>query len=235
VKRLLPFVLVAAAVTAYPAGAGAATLKGIVVARDGAVALVASPAGVVTAVQGRAGVGSRVVTRGASLAVVGHARHALVRGVLVRRVGRVRFISAANHVLVVRGGLRALSSATDTTPLPGAVVSTNVTVTPGGLTSTSEQEVGRAQNAQVEATVASIGTGTVTLTVQGQTLTLTLPAGLTLPQTLVGSKLTLKLGFANGNAEVDDAQGDNQDDTGDDDSNDDGGHDQSGHGGGHDD
>jgi hypothetical protein len=159
--------------------------------------------------------------------------------VLVRRVGRLRFISAASHVLVVRGGLRTLASAADTTPAtsgttttpaPGAVVKTDVTVTTGGLTSTSEQQVGQASDAEVEATVASVGAGTVTLTVQGQTLTLTLPAGLTLPQSLVGSQLKLTLGFANGDTEVDDAQSNDVES----DSNDDDGS-NGGNNGGHDD
>jgi putative ABC transport system permease protein len=72
-KRFLPFVLAALVVAAYPAAAGAAGFRGVVVARDGGTALVASPSGVVRAFHASPRVGSRVVLRGSRLAVVGRA------------------------------------------------------------------------------------------------------------------------------------------------------------------
>jgi hypothetical protein len=76
----------------------------------------------------------------------------------------------------------------------------------------------------VQATVTSIGAGTITITVNGQTLTLPLPAGLTLPSTIIGSHVTVSLNLSGGTvtatAEDDNEQGD--DDQGDDDQTDDG-------------
>jgi len=55
----------------------------------------------------------------------------------------------------------------------------------------------------VQATISAVGVGTVTLNVQGQTLTVNLPAGLTLPASLVGQTVTISLS-------LDDNQGDDQ-------------------------
>lgn len=214
-KRYLPFLAALLVAAAYPAVSGAAGFRGVVVARDGGTALVASPSGVVRAFPTTAGVGSRVVLRGARLATVGRATRAHIRGVLVRRSGSLRFLSAAHHVLVIRGRAgRVLSSAAQApAPAPGAVVDTTVQVSPQtGLESESEHEVGKAGTVEIQATVAAVGNGMVTLTVNGQSLTLQLPAGLTLPANVVGTTVTLKLSFANGRANVDDEQGDDEDD-----------------------
>ena len=58
----------------------------------------------------------------------------------------------------------------------------------------------QAGNVQVQATVASVAAGSVTLTVNGQQLTINLPAGLTLPATVVGTQVTLNVSFAGGAA-----------------------------------
>lgn len=220
-KKFLPFVLAALVVAAYPAAAGAAGFKGVVVARDGGTALVASPSGVVRAFHATPRVGSRVALRGSRLLVVGRAHRAVIRGVLVRRTGSLRFISAAKHVLVLRHTGRVLSSAAQSAPQPGAVVQTQVQVNGDELEEENEHEVGQAGQVDIQATVTAVGNGTVTLSVNGQPLTLTLPGGLTLPANVVGTTVTLKLGFAGGQAKVEDEQGD--DDQGDDDGGDDDG------------
>src|SRR5712691_6100566 len=97
-KRVLLSFLAVGLICSYPAigiasNASNASFKGIVVSKQRGVALVASSQGVVHAVRSSARVGARVVITGSRVAVVGRARHAAVRGVLVRRSGGVTFIS----------------------------------------------------------------------------------------------------------------------------------------------
>src|SRR5712691_4633385 len=143
-KRLSLIIAVAAVVAVWPASSGAATFKGVVVAKQRGVLLVASPAGVVTAVSGRASIGSRVTVSGGRATVVGRAHRARVRGIVVRRVGATMFLSSNRHLVAVHTGGQ-LASASDTTPTPpatpttpattpatGDVVSAQVTIGSGG-------------------------------------------------------------------------------------------------------
>lgn len=188
--------LVAAAAAFWPAAGGAATFEGVVVANQHGTLLVASRAGLVRAVGGHAAVGSRVSIAGRSASIVGRARTALVRGVVVRRVGTTLFLSSNRHLLAIHNA-RGLADAAPapTAPQPGAVVTTQVSVANGDLEEQSEQEVGQDNSGSipVQATIASVGTGTVTLNVQGQLLTVQLPGGLTLPSSLVGQTVTVSL------------------------------------------
>ena len=59
--------------------------------------------------------------------------------------------------------------------------------------------------------------GSVTLNVQGQTLTVNLPAGLTLPASLVGQTVTITLSLKQDDNQGDDNGGDNHDGGGGDD------------------
>ena len=59
----------------------------------------------------------------------------------------------------------------------------------------------------MQATIKAVGAGTVTLDVQGQSLTVPLPAGLTLPASLVGQTVTINLSLANDDDQGDDDQG----------------------------
>jgi hypothetical protein len=214
-KLVLPVLALAAAGAAFwPAAGGAATFKGIVVAKQHGTLLVTSPSGVVRAVSGRAAVGSRVAVSGRTVTVVGHARTALVRGIVVRRIGTTMFLSSNRHLLAIHGARRLAGTATSTTaPQPGAVVEAQVSVDNGDLEEQDEQEVGQANSSsiQVQATVSAVGAGTVTLNVQGQTLTVNLPGGLTLPASLVGQTVTISLS-------LDDNQGDDQNNDSSDDS-----------------
>jgi hypothetical protein len=218
-KRIFLLLTVAAALgVAGPAAAGA--FKGTVVGKQRGTLLVAASNGVVRAVGGSARIGARVAVSGTRVRAIGRAHRAIVRGVVVRRSAGVTFLSAASHVLVVHTARRLASTADTTTPQPGAVVQTNVAIDDqGDLEEQDEHQVGQAGNVQVQATVASVAAGSVTLTVNGQQLTINLPAGLTLPASIVGSQVTLNVSFAGGQAtaEADDQNGndDENDDEGD--------------------
>jgi len=127
------------------------------------------------------------------------------------------FLSSNRHLVAVHM-LRTLASANDTPAAPtrgpaiGDNVSAQVTISGGQLDEENENDLGpsNAANLQVQATVAAVGQGTVTLTVNGQSLTVPLPAGLTLPASLVGQTVSINLLLAN------DDQADENDDQDDD-------------------
>jgi hypothetical protein len=80
----------------------------------------------------------------------------------------------------------------------------------GELDEQNEDEVGRVNgNLSVQATVTAVGAGTVTLSVNGQPVTVNLPAGLTLPSSVVGQTVSI-------NVSLGDDQGDDNNDQGDD-------------------
>jgi hypothetical protein len=226
-KRFSLVIAVIAVVAVWPASSGAATFKGIVVAKQHGALLVASPAGVVTAVSGRASIGSRVAVSGGRVEVVGRAHVARVRGIVVRRVGATLFLSSNRHLVAVHTG-RVLASANDTTPAPttptttpqpGDLVSSQVTIQSGGeLDEESSDDLGHTNAAalQVQAVVSAVGPGTVTLTVGTQSLTVNLPAGLTLPASMVGQTVTLSLSLDDQNAQGDDNNDGSNTDTNDD-------------------
>ena len=229
-KRLAVIFAATAALGVWPAASSAATFKGVVVAHQRGALLVASPSGAVSAVSGSAAIGARVVLSGGHATVVGRAHTAHVRGIVVRRIGTTVFLSSNKHLVAIHTGRRVASvsdtttpapaapatPSTSTTPAPGDVVSSTVTIQNGQLDEDSSENLGSsgASSLQVQATVASIGAGTVTLTVGTQTLTVPLPAGLTLPSSLVGQTVTLSLSLNGHNGNGDD---ENDDDSGDDD------------------
>ena len=215
---LLAAVVAAALVAFWPAAGSAATSRGVVVASQRGSLLVAIPGGLVRALKGHAALGSRVVTTTHGVSVIGHARTAVIHGVVVRRLGTTLILSSNRHLLAVHH-TRVLAGVT-TAPAPGTVVSTTVGIANGELNEQDEDEIGavNASSIQVQAVVAAVGTGTVTLTVQGQMLVVPLPAGLTFPVSIVGQTVTISLSLAG-----------NDDDQGDDNS---GGGDHGGHDGG---
>jgi hypothetical protein len=225
VKRFF-FLLATVVALGVAAPAMAAPFKGTVVAKQRGTLLVAAPSGVVRAISGSARVGARVAVSGTRVRTIGVAHRAVVRGVVVRRSAGVTFLSVAKHMLVLHTA-RRLASVSDTTPSTttpqaGALVQTNVAINPqGDLEEQDEQQVGQTGAAQVTATISAIGNGTVTLTVAGQPpLTIPLPAGLTLPQTMLNKQVTLNVSFAGGEATAEpdgqngDDDGDNNDDNG---------------------
>jgi len=234
-KRLTLICAVAAVIGVWPAASSAATFNGVVVAKQRGALLVATPAGVIRAVSGSAAIGSRVASSGGHISVIGRAHTAHIRGIVVRRVGATMFLSSNRHLVAVHTGtstpgstlppITTTTSGTTTTTTgaqqPGAVVSSQVSIQNGELDEDSSQTVGQtnASNVPVQALVSAVGAGTVTLTVGTQTLTVPLPAGLTLPASIVGQTVTLSLSLNGPNGNSDD--------------NDDGGHGGSGgHGGG---
>ena len=218
-KRFILVLATAGAAVFLPAGAGAGTttFKGVVVGHLRGAVLVAPSNGFVRAFNGHEAVGSQVEFVGGHLVVVGRSHTALVRGIVVRRIGTTMFVSSNKHLVAIHTG-RRLASASDTTPTPttpttpttpatGDNVAAQVTVGSNGqLDEQSADDSGPSnQNAvQVQAVVAAVGAGTVTLTVNGQTLVMPLPAGLTLPSSFVGQTVTLNLSLNDQNNQGDD-------------------------------
>jgi hypothetical protein len=191
-----------------PAGASAATFRGVVVGKQHGLLLVATPSGAVQAIRGHAAIGSRL--QGST--VIGHATRARIHGVVVKRTGSTMFLSSNRHLLAVHvGRTLAANAPTPVVPAPGAVVNTTVDVKDNGeLDEQNEDEVGRVNgNIQVQATITAVGNGTVTLSVNGQSLTVNLPAGLTLPASVVGQTVTFNVSL---NGQGDDDQGDDDGD-----------------------
>jgi hypothetical protein len=235
-KRLALIASVAAVIGVWPAASSAATFKGVVVAKQRGALLVASPAGLVRSATGSAAVGSRVVLSGGHATVVGRARTARIRGIVVRRVGTTVFLSSNSHLVAIHTARRLSSVSTNPPPITttvngkttittgapqtgaaqtGAIVSSQVTINDNGeLDEDSSQTVGQATGGDIpiQAVVSAVGAGTVTLTVGTQTLTVPLPAGVTLPVVGQTVSLSLSLGDQNGQNGADESNDDNGDD-----------------------
>ena len=206
-KALLLLAVVSGIATAmWPATGSAATFRGIVVAREHGTMLVASPAGLVRAVNGSAAVGARVVVGAARTTVIGRAAKAHIRGIVVRRTGATLFVSSNRHLLALRTA-RVLAGPAPAAP--GTIISATVGLANGQLDEQDEDDVGQVagNTITVQATVAAVAAGSVTLTVQGQTLTVPLPAGLTLPASLVGQTVTVQLSLGGTDNQGDDDNG----------------------------
>lgn len=206
-KALLLLAVVSGIATAmWPATGSAATFRGIVVAREHGTMLVASPAGLVRAVSGSAAVGARVVVGAARTTVIGRAAKAHIRGIVVRRTGATLFVSSNRHLLALRTA-RVLAGPAPAAP--GTIISATVGLANGQLDEQDEDDVGQVagNTITVQATVAAVAAGSVTLTVQGQTLTVPLPAGLTLPASLVGQTVTVQLSLGGTDNQGDDDNG----------------------------
>ena len=214
-KWLMSVLALAAATAAlWPAAAGASTATGVVVAKQHGMLLVASPSGVLHAVHARASIGSRLALRGTTASVVGHASHAMIRGIVVRQLGTTLILSSNHHLIAIpnRVGRRLAGASTaPAPPAPGAVVTTNVSIANGTLEEDDETEVGQAASSSisVQATIKAVAAGSVTLDVQGQSVTVPLPGGLTLPATLVGQTVTINLSLGGTDDQGDDDGGGN--------------------------
>jgi hypothetical protein len=186
--KRVPFAiaLAAVAVAILPAAASAsAGVRGVVVSRSHGGLLVATRSGQVVAMKGRASVGSRVVGG----RVVGRATHARIHGVVVAAKGATLFVASSRHLVAIHTGRQLAGVGSSSGDKPGAVITSNVSVHANGQLDQEDQSEDGQDNSsriQVQATVAAMGAGTITLSVNGQTVTVDLPAGLTLPQSLVG-------------------------------------------------
>lgn len=206
-KRVLPAIALAAvAIAILPAAASAKPgVRGVVVARSHGSRLVATRSGRVVQIKSHAPVGSRVVGR----RVVGHASRARIHGVVVKETGARMFV-ASNHHLVAIHKSRSLAGVGSTSgPAPGTIVTDTVSVN-GDTAQLNEDDQGEdgqdsSSTVTIQATVVAVGTGTVTVSVNGGTVTLDLPAGLTLPQSLVGQTVSISISIDQGD---DNNQGD---------------------------
>jgi hypothetical protein len=206
-RAIVTILAVAGAVAAFwPAAGSAAGFQGVVVAKQHGTLLVVSPAGALRAVHARASIGARLV----GTTVVGRATHARIHGIVVRRIGTTLVLSSNRHLIAIpnRVGRRLADHSpapTTTSTVPGSVVNADVTIANGQIEEVDEDDVGQvgATTLTIQATVKAVAAGSVTLDVQGQSVTVPLPAGLTLPATLVGQTVTL-------NVSLDDQQGDDE-------------------------
>ena len=202
-RSLLPLLVCLAALA--PSTAGASGAHGVVVGKQHGLLLVASPNGLVQTVRANASIGSIM----SGTRVVGHATRAHLHGIVIKRIGSTMFLSSNHHLLAVHTGRVLADHSQPTTPTAGAVVNTTVDVKANGeLDDQGDEEVGQVSgNLAVQASVTAVGAGTVTLSVNGQSLTLNLPAGLTLPSTVVGQTVSINVSLDDNNDQGDDDGG----------------------------
>jgi hypothetical protein len=201
---LLAVAAVAAATTLASSAAGAQkSVRGVVVSRSHGRLLVATRTGRVVAEKGRAAIGSRVVGR----RVVGHARRARIHGVVVLKKGSTMFVASNHHLVAIHKGRSLAGVGSNSGPAPGTILTSTVTVNKSGLLNEdNEDDQGQDSDSTVavQAVVDAVGQGTVTLNVNGTDVTFDLPAGLTLPQSIVGQTVTINVSISGD----DDNQGD---------------------------
>lgn len=191
---LLAVVAAVAAAALVPATAGAATVRGVVVSRSHGMMFVATRTGRVVGVKGHAAVGSRVV----GSRVVGRASRARIHGIVVMAKRSTLFVSSNRHLVAIHTGRSLADNGGQTGTAPGTVVTTTVGLQNGQLNEQHQTDNGQSSATviPVQATVTAVGAGTVTLTVNGVSVTLNLPAGLTLPSSIVGQMVTINVTIA---------------------------------------
>ena len=164
------------AALALPALASAAPTgtRGVVVQRDAraGVVVIANKSGALQRVKvakpGKLSLGTRISVHGTAVSVVGHARKATLRGVVVHR-GKHAFSLAGN------GSVLAIASASP--PDAGQQVTTTVQVAAGSLSNDDGEchvQQDQAPSAELRGTVISQDATTIVLAVAG------FPAGLTI-------------------------------------------------------
>src|SRR3954451_16117692 len=196
-QGIITLLAVVGAVAAFwPAAAGASGFIGVVVAKQRGALLVVSPSGALRTVHAHAAVGARLI----GTTVVGRATHARIHGIVVRRIGTTLILSSNRHLIAIPNRIgRRLADTTPAPTAPGTVVNADVTIANGQIEEEDEDEVGavNASTLTIQATVKAVAAGSVTLDVQGQSVTVPLPAGLTLPASLVGQTVTLNVSLEN--------------------------------------
>ncbi|MHB8641596.1 MAG: hypothetical protein ACYDA3_01735 [Gaiellaceae bacterium] len=208
-KRVLIATMVAAVAAAYPAWAGAATVKGVVVSQSAArgTIAVASARGAVQTlhVSKRVSIGSSIrasATKRADgtftashLAVTGHVHRARIHGVVAARAAGRFLVSAGKSMIVVhmRAAKRALAGVKDGPPAVGTGVDTTVGITNGGeLDEQSTTTTGNQAIVEVEGTVSAVtATSFDVKTEGGMAVTIQIPAGTTVT-VAVGDEVGLK-------------------------------------------
>src|SRR4051812_32354739 len=228
-KRTLLFLAAASVVLSLPATAAA--FRGVAVAKDAArhSVVVASKGGLVRTLRapGRAGsvrLGHRLVFsarrlsdgtfRATSLRARGNARHAVIRGVVVRNQRRLHrlLISSGGSVFAVRAPARGFASNRD--PRTGDRVEVRVTISGHGLTAGSLEEIGHADGLELEGIFLGIADGKLRLAVahRGEVF-VTIPAGFQLPALNPGDEIELVVSVDSAGAfTLVSVQGDDEDD-----------------------
>ena len=260
-KKLVFLAALAALTLTAPATAGAASFKGVVVAKNAKrhTLAVASSAGVVRTVRAaklHAEVGNRVAVsakalrdgtfRASNVAIRGKARHARIHGVVARRLRGGLLLSAGHSMIRVKTGRRTAAAGGGGSPSPGDVVNTTVTVTSSGeLDDDNTEDAGHTDKIELNGTLSKLTAptdttaGSLTVKVGDLSFDVVVPAGFKLPSSLkVGDRVQLKASVSGSTMtllklEGDDNNddGDNNDDDGDNNDNDDG--DDDGDGDGH--
>jgi hypothetical protein len=233
-KRTLLFLAAASVVLSLPATAAA--FRGVAVAKDAVrhSVVVASKGGLVRTVRapGRAGsvrLGHRLVFsarrlpdgtfRATSLRARGNARHAVIRGVVVRNQKRLHrlLISAGGTVFAVRAPARGFSS--NRGPRSGDRVEVRVTISGNSLVANSLDEIGHTNDVELEGIFLGIADGKLRLAVahRGEVF-VTIPAGFQLPTLNPGDEIELEVSVDTAGAftlvsvQGDEEDGDNNDD-----------------------
>ena len=205
--------LALAAAATYPAAAGAASFKGIVIARQAArhALVVTSRSGLVrtvrvTSTRARVGAGVAVTARllpdgtyrAVRVAVRGHYRRAHLRATVVGRAAGRYVVSAGHSTVAIRMRRHGFGVfGTTPTPQPGDQIDANVTLAPNGeLDEQDVEETGHTDAVEVQGKVVSVtGTPPTAITVQpeeGPAVTVQVPAGFQLPALTPGQEVELK-------------------------------------------
>jgi len=197
-KRLLLFAA-ASAVLALPATAAA--FRGVVVAKDPArhALVIASRGGVVRTVRapghlGAVRAGERLVFsarrlsdgtfKAGSLRAAGLARHAVLRGTVVRHRLSHFLISTGGSVIAMRGANRHERS--------GDRVQVRVSIGRNGLTATSFKDLGHANSLELEGIFLSVNGNQLRLAVEHKgEVFVTVPNGFQLPPLKAGDEIEL--------------------------------------------
>ncbi len=208
-RRVVIAALVAGVAAAYPTWAGAATFKGVVVAKSharGTIAVASTRGGVhtlhvrksvrvgakVTATAARRADGTYTTSR---LVVRGRAHHARIHGVVAARTSTRFLLSAGKSMIVVRlhTAARALASARDNGPQVGDDVETEVDIDDDGdLDEESTEEKGEQSTVEVEGTVVAVSASSLQVKTEGgMTVTVTIPTGMTV-NAAVGDEVELE-------------------------------------------
>ncbi len=224
--RLILLTVALSAAAAVPASAGAATVSGVVVARDGARGTLVfvgrgGSARTLRAPLAHARLGDRLVVSGARLVgrdlagrarVVGHLRRATVHGVVLRQLLRRTLVSSGGAVLSIRRAraARRLASVEHGGLRPGDVARFEVDISAAGLTQVAVTAAGSVSTVRIEGSVVSASPFVVS--VGGLPVAISVPAGMTLPASVApGARVeaTVSLGAANAFtlASVDEVEG----------------------------
>jgi hypothetical protein len=210
---------------ALPAQAKAASFSGTVVAKQHGTMLLVGARGAGRTIHlspARVRLGDRVAVQGRSVRVLGHADHAVVRGVVVRQLRSRLLVADGGSVLAIRfAHARSTASAGDHGGLqPGDVMQVGVSIQNDELDEDGVPvQLGQATTAQIEGRIVSLSP--LVVSVEGLPITIAVPAGTTLPATLAPGdriELTVQIGAANtftlasiDQAENEDQNGDNED------------------------